>query len=353
MDQELDDLLDSALNDFEAKKETLTVIADESVTANNSKVTIERTNLYVDDVDDEDRPVRKTMPDLTKSTLNKNAASTSASASAATKPILNDDMKLFDEIFNDEKSKESMKQFKAAFEMLQSGGDNPDIMQNFQKVLTDLANTDLGEDDEDDDDFENIEGFDFLKNLTKTHQTQSQAKTTSSTSNNAQNTTSEEKPNDTKEQTASNPLKKVLEDMNKNSEKVLKNSETFPFGGDFLSSLTNSLNETGENDDENLDSASSLMMQPILSMLFSKEILYPSLKLMLENYDKYIENKKEKLNEEELKKCYLQKECIAKMCNIYEESKETDTQEAKTAQLKNILDLLEKCGVFLNYFNHK
>jgi hypothetical protein len=354
MDQELDDLLDSALNDFEAKKET--VIADESVTANKSKVTIERTNLYVDDVDDEDRPVRKTMPDLTKSTFNKNTTSTSASASATTNPNLNDDMKIFDEIFNDEKSKESMKQFKAAFEMLQSGGDNPDIMQNFQKVLTDLANTDLGEDDEDDDDFENIEGFDFLKNLTKTHQTPSQAKTTTSTTttlNNAQNTTSEEKPNETKEQTASNPLKKVLEDMNKNSEKVLKNSESFPFGADFLSSLTSSLNETGENDDENLDSASSLMMQPILSMLFSKEILYPSLKLMLENYDKYIENKKEKLNEEELKKCYLQKECIAKMCHIYEESKETDTQEAKTAQLKNILDLLEKCGVFLNYLNLK
>jgi hypothetical protein len=80
-------------------------------------------------------------------------------------------------------------------------------------------------------------------------------------------------------------MQKVLDDMNKNSEKVLKNSanSAFPFGADFFSSLT----QGGEGDE--LDGATSMMMQPILSMLFSKEILYPSLKLMLENYDKYIE----------------------------------------------------------------
>ena len=66
---------------------------------------------------------------------------------------------------------------------------------------------------------------------------------------------------------------------------------------------------------------------------------------MLQNYEKYIVDKKEKLSEEELKKCNDQRECIGKMCAIYEESKENDSQETKTAQLKKILDLLEKCGV--------
>jgi len=136
-------------------------------------------------------------------------------------------------------------------------------------------------------------------------------------------------------------MQKVLDDMNKNSEKVLKNSanSSFPFGADFLSSLT----QGGEGDE--LDGATSMMMQPILSMLFSKEILYPSLKLMLENYDKYIEEKKDNLSEEELKKCQEQKDYIKKMCTVYENSSENDSKEAKAEQLKNILDLLEKCGV--------
>lgn len=143
-------------------------------------------------------------------------------------------------------------------------------------------------------------------------------------------------------------MQKVLDDMNKNSEKVLKNSNknAFPFGGDFLSSLTQGLNiDENATGDENLDSATSLMMQPILSMLFSKDILYPSLKLMLENYDKYISDKRETMTESELKKCYDQKEYIKQMCTLYEASSESDSKEAKEEQLKNILDLLEKCGV--------
>ncbi len=146
---------------------------------------------------------------------------------------------------------------------------------------------------------------------------------------------------------AQTPMQKVLEDMNKNSKKVLKNSNTggaFPFGADFLSSLTQTLN-VDENGDEPIDSATSLMMQPILSMLFSKDILYPSLKLMSENYDKYILDKKEAMSEEELTKCHEQREYIKQMCCVYEKQSESDTKEAKAEQLKNILDLLEKCGV--------
>lgn len=148
--------------------------------------------------------------------------------------------------------------------------------------------------------------------------------------------------------TEKTPMQRVLDDMNKNSEKVLKNSAGgggFPFGADFLSSLTQGLDNENVGEGDGLDGATSMMMQPILSMLFSKEILYPSLKLMLENYDKYIEEKKDKLSEGEMNKCHEQKDYIKKMCTVYEKSSETDSKEAKAGQLKNILDLLEKCGV--------
>ncbi len=169
-------------------------------------------------------------------------------------------------------------------------------------------------------------------------------------SNSANDNNEENSETKTKDQT---PIQKVLEDLNKNSKKVLKNSNTsgaFPFGSDFISSLTQTLN-VDDTEDGSIDNATSLMMQPILSMLFSKDILYPSLKLMSENYDKYLLDKKEVLSEEQLNKCQEQKNYINDMCRIYENQNENDNKEAKAEQLKNIFNLLEKCGVrILSYF---
>ena len=333
LDDELDDLLNSALDDFDQK---LVLTETPAKTSTNitteSTITIERTNLYVDDIDYEDRPVRASKP-----------ASVGAQSTKSDPNLgfnFNDDnLKLFEDIFNDEKSKDSMKQFKGAFEMFQNSTDEKNLLANFQKVMSELVNEEANLDEDDlDEDFENIDSLNFFKNLTATTQKKD---------DNIASKSTESKP-----QEKQTPLQKVLEDMNKNSEKVLKQNanSNFPFGADFLSSLTNSLNNetTGDDDD---DGATSMMMQPIISMLFSKEILYPSLKLMLENYDKYIVEKKEKLSEIELSKCLEQKEYIRQMCEVYEKSNETDAQEAKTEQLKIILDLLEKCGVQLSFWN--
>ena len=335
MDKELEDLLNSALDDFDQK---LVLTEDPTKTKTNtttaSSITIERTNLYVDDIDYEDRPIRTSKP-----------ASAGAQSSKPDPNLgfnLNDDnLKLFEDIFNDEKSKESMKQFKGAFDMFQNSTDEKNLLANFQKVMSELVNEETNLDEDDlDEDFENIDGLNFFKNLT--------AATTQKKEENNSSKSTEKKLQETQ-----TPLQKVLEDMNKNSEKVLKQSANvnFPFGADFLSSLTSSLNNetTGDDDDEGVDGATSMMMQPIISMLFSKEILYPSLKLMLENYDKYIAEKKDKLSDIELNKCLEQKEYIRQMCEVYEKANETDAQEAKTEQLKNILDLLEKCGVKLSF----
>lgn len=337
MDKELDDLLDSALGDFDQKLK----INEQP----NSNVTIERTDLYVDDeLDYDDRPATK-------------PTATTKPASAKTETPLDpnfgfnladENLKLFEGIFNEGNagSDPGMKDFKSMFEMFQSSKDEASLLNNFQKVMSELVNEEANIGDGDDDDFgdfENIEGLNFFKNLASAAAKPSENESTTPKASAPENSDlSSDKP--AQEQT---PLQKVLQDMNKSSEKVLKNSNTCsPFNADFLSSLTQGLNldETGENN-EPLDSATSLMMQPILSMLFSKEILYPSLKLMSENYDKYISDKKETLSEVELQKCHEQKEYIKQMCDVYEGSNETDSKEAKAEQLKKILELLEKCGM--------
>lgn len=97
--------------------------------------------------------------------------------------------------------------------------------------------------------------------------------------------------------------------------------------------------------DDEFSQTEAMMMEPLLSMLFSKDILYPSLKLMLDNFDKYLEDNKEKLSEQETTKCLEQKDYIRKMCEVYESAKESDSKEAKSEQLKKIIDYLEKCGM--------
>jgi hypothetical protein len=313
------------------------------------KVTIEKTELYVDDIDYDDRP--------RTNNISSSASSRGHTSTSSQKPqqppippnlgfnIGNDEMKFFDEIFNDAKTKETMKQFTEALSGFKDG-DEAKLMENFGRVMSQLTSEDLeGDDDEDDDEnfeLDKLEGLSFFKDLkiAASNQKESSQKKSPTDLVDSANNSSELK--EEKSQ-----MTKVLEDMTKKSDEVLNNSNDNAFAfSSLFSKLTSSLDD-GANEGEDLDGASAMMMEPILSMLFSKDILYPSLKLMLENYDKYIEERRDKLSEVELKKCNDQKECIAEMCTIYEGTKDEDSKEVKSENLRKILDLLEKCGVFL------
>lgn len=139
MDKELDDLLDSALDDFDKK---LTIDP-----AQNHSITIEKTNLYVDDIDYDDRPAPKS--------IFTHAPQTSSQVSKADL----DEMKLFEEIFSDEKTKDSMKQFKDVFDMFkqvdpQSGViDEDNLFKNLEQVMSQLNAVDDDDGDDTEDDF--------------------------------------------------------------------------------------------------------------------------------------------------------------------------------------------------------
>ena len=339
MDKDLDDLLESALGDFEKVVEPIKKNEECSKPQSKQSFTIEKTNLYVDDIDYDDRPARTPANKFLGGTSTNISTSKLFQSDSTTKAgdkegfdFSDENMKMFEEIFNDEKSKDSMKQFKDMLNMFKSEEDEGKMMQNFEKIMSQLTTDDLNEEDDDE------ENLDFLKNLLPTNQ--NKPTTSKSDSQDSKiNSTNEVESKETKD-----PLAKVLEDINKNSEKVLKNNTSgFPFGANFFSALNSDKNDPESED--GLDGASSLMMEPILNMLFSKDILYPSLKLMQENYDAYINERRNKLSEEELKKCFDQKECIKEMCIIYESQKENDLSEKRSEDLKKILDLLEKCGM--------
>lgn len=206
-----------------------------------------------------------------------------------------------------------------------------------------------------------MEGLNFFKNLSETCASPGSKKEASKKTKQSPDPSSA-KSESLKETDQSSPkthMDKVLEDMQKSSDKILNdNDESSPSVAAFsalLSKLT-----SGIDDDESADATTSVsgskegdegesMMEPVLSMLFSKDILFPSLKLMLDNYDKYIEEREGTLGADEMNKCKAQRACIREMCDAYEQIKDDDSKEVKAENLKKILDLLEKCGVRLQF----
>ncbi len=148
MDKELDDLLDSALGDFDKK---LTI----EETVSKSSVSIERTDLYVDEeLDYEDRPAPKKQP---------NAFKPISSDPNLGFNLTDENLKLFEGIFkSDELGGDSgMKDFKSMFEMFQNSKDETSLLDNFQKVMSELVNEEANLEDGDDefDGFEKIEAI--------------------------------------------------------------------------------------------------------------------------------------------------------------------------------------------------
>lgn len=143
MDKELDDLLDSALDDFdkeveiEKKEEPRRAQEQEN---QPGKVTIEKTQLYVDDIDYDDRPT-------SSSRLASSKATAQGKSSAQSSKEQEEQMKLFDEIFNDAKTRETMKQLTDVLSGFKEG-DEAKLMENFGQIMSQLTNENLSDDDD-------------------------------------------------------------------------------------------------------------------------------------------------------------------------------------------------------------
>lgn len=223
-------------------------------------------------------------------------------------------------------------------------GDENKLLENFDRVMTQITDSfkmgDLPDDKEgDDDDTDSIlagEENEMLRKMLADMQDQmkkvsSEVQTGQTASSGGAETA---QANATAGATASPPL----------------NPSSF-FNAEFLSKLSKSKSSeagglgAGLDDDDDLDESEAMFMEPLLSMLFSKDILYPSLKMMLENFEKHLEEKKNEPENDEIKKLKEQRKCVVEMCEIYERSKPDDSKQAKSEQMKRIIDLLEKCGV--------
>lgn len=88
-------------------------------------------------------------------------------------------------------------------------------------------------------------------------------------------------------------------------------------------------------------------MQGMMQSLFSKEVLYPSLKELSDKYPAWLDEKKSTLSSEDLARYTKQLDLIQKVCLELEKEKEDDTEDIKKKRFDAILSLMQdmqSCG---------
>lgn len=89
------------------------------------------------------------------------------------------------------------------------------------------------------------------------------------------------------------------------------------------------------------------MMQGMLQHLLSKEILYPSLKELVDKYPEWLEEKKTSLSPNDLQRFNKQLELMRQVCCELEKEKNEDTKETKKKRFESVISLMQEvqgCG---------
>ncbi|KAF8777091.1 peroxisomal biogenesis factor 19-like [Argiope bruennichi] len=83
------------------------------------------------------------------------------------------------------------------------------------------------------------------------------------------------------------------------------------------------------------------LMQNIMQRLMSKDLLYPSIKEIVEKYPGWLDEKKSSLEKEEHEKYQKQYEFMKQICDEFEKEI-SNTEEAKKEQFEKVLILMQK-----------
>ncbi|XP_006817709.1 peroxisomal biogenesis factor 19-like [Saccoglossus kowalevskii] len=98
----------------------------------------------------------------------------------------------------------------------------------------------------------------------------------------------------------------------------------------------------GMNLEEGLDMDFMPMMQNMMQNLLSKEVLYPSVKEIVEKYPMWLEENKSKLKAEEYSAYELQHETMKSLCDEYESENVADSDQVKKERFERIMQTVQK-----------
>ncbi|KAL4711373.1 hypothetical protein ACJJTC_019214 [Scirpophaga incertulas] len=130
-------------------------------------------------------------------------------------------------------------------------------------------------------------------------------------------------------------LSQTLQNLNTNSE----NLQT-PFSEQDLANMFQNFNmgEAGQQDGNMFVP----FMQGMMQSLLSKEVLYPSLKELIDKYPAWLAENKGKIEQSEYERFEQQLELMQKVCTELEPEQESDPEDVKRKRFETVLELMQK-----------
>ncbi|XP_077989792.1 peroxisomal biogenesis factor 19-like [Glandiceps talaboti] len=84
------------------------------------------------------------------------------------------------------------------------------------------------------------------------------------------------------------------------------------------------------------------MIQSMMKNLLSKEVIYPSMKEIVEKYPQWLEENKEKTNTEDYSRYQKQFDMMRQLCNEYESESSTDSEDVKKQRFDRIMIMVQE-----------
>ncbi|KAJ8707590.1 hypothetical protein PYW07_011267 [Mythimna separata] len=130
-------------------------------------------------------------------------------------------------------------------------------------------------------------------------------------------------------------ISQTLKNLNSNTE-TLQN----PFSDTDLASMFTNINLGAEGQQET--NMFVPFMQGMMQSLLSKEVLYPSLKELVDKYPKWLEDNKGKIEQTEYDRFSKQQKLMEQVCSELEPEQESDPDDVKRKRFEVVLDLMQK-----------
>ncbi|XP_063392566.1 peroxisomal biogenesis factor 19 [Cydia fagiglandana] len=128
-------------------------------------------------------------------------------------------------------------------------------------------------------------------------------------------------------------ISQTLQNLSSNSEGLQT-----PFSDQDLANMFGNFN-LGENQDGNMFLP---FMQGMMQSLLSKEVLYPSLKELVDKYPAWLEENKGKVPQDDYDRYCRQQELMQQVCAELEPEQETDPEDVKRKRFEVVLELMQK-----------
>ncbi|XP_050358615.1 peroxisomal biogenesis factor 19 [Nymphalis io] len=129
-------------------------------------------------------------------------------------------------------------------------------------------------------------------------------------------------------------ISQTLQNLNTNTETLQT-----PFSEQDLANMFSNFNVNDGNQDANMFAP---FMQGMMQSLLSKEVLYPSLKELLDKYPAWLAENKGKVEQSEYERFEKQQSLMQKVCAALEPEQESDPEEVKMKRFETVLKLMQQ-----------